>query len=51
MHLLDVLPGRADRFAALVADDYPPYRVYYQRTSHALLVVRIYHQRREPITR
>jgi plasmid stabilization system protein ParE len=30
---------------------YPPFRIYYQRTSGGLLVVRVYHQRREPITR
>jgi plasmid stabilization system protein ParE len=28
---------------------YPPFRVYYQRTPDDLLVVRVYHQRREPI--
>ena len=30
---------------------YPPFRVYYQRTSDGLLVVRVYHQRRAPIAR
>lgn len=30
---------------------YPPFRLYYQRTADAFLVVRLYHQRREPITR
>lgn len=30
---------------------HPPFRVYYQRTTDELLVLRIYHQRREPITR
>lgn len=30
---------------------FPPFRIYYQRTPEAFLVVRIYHQRREPITR
>lgn len=30
---------------------YPPFRVYYQRTSDGLLVVRVYHQRRDPIAR
>jgi plasmid stabilization system protein ParE len=30
---------------------FPPFRIYYQRTPEALLVVRVYHQRREPITR
>jgi plasmid stabilization system protein ParE len=30
---------------------YPPFRIYYQRTSDGLLVVRVYHQRREPIGR
>lgn len=30
---------------------YPPFRIYYQSTAEALLVVRVYHQRREPITR
>jgi plasmid stabilization system protein ParE len=29
----------------------PPYRLYYQRTSEALRIVRIYHQARRPITR
>jgi len=28
-----------------------PFRVYYQRDSASFRVVRIYHQRREPITR
>ena len=27
----------------------PPFRVYYQRREHDLLVVRLYDQRREPI--
>ncbi len=30
---------------------YPPFRVYYQRSSYAFLVPRVYHQRREPIVR
>lgn len=30
---------------------YPPFRIYYQRTVGGLFVVRIYHQRREPIAR
>jgi plasmid stabilization system protein ParE len=30
---------------------YPPFRIYYQRTPEALLVVRVYHQRREPHAR
>ena len=30
---------------------HPPFRIYYQRTPEALLVVRVYHQRREPIAR
>jgi len=30
---------------------YPPFRVYYQRGEEAFLVLRIYHQRREPIVR
>jgi plasmid stabilization system protein ParE len=30
---------------------YPPFRIYYQRTGEDLLVVRVYHQRREPIVR
>jgi plasmid stabilization system protein ParE len=30
---------------------YPPFRLYYQRTPDGLLVVRVYHQRRQPITR
>ena len=30
---------------------YPPFRIYYQSTPDAFLVVRVYHQRREPITR
>jgi plasmid stabilization system protein ParE len=29
----------------------PPFRVYYQRTSDVLFVVRMYHQRRDPIAR
>ena len=29
----------------------PPFRVYYQRHSDELLVVRVYHQTRRPITR
>jgi plasmid stabilization system protein ParE len=28
-----------------------PYRVYYQREGEALIVLRIYHQRRRPISR
>jgi len=28
-----------------------PFRIYYQRDSASFRVVRIYHQRREPITR
>jgi plasmid stabilization system protein ParE len=28
-----------------------PFRVYYQRTPEAFFVVRVYHQRREPIAR
>jgi plasmid stabilization system protein ParE len=30
---------------------YPPFRIYYQRTSDGLLVLRVYHQRRGPIAR
>jgi plasmid stabilization system protein ParE len=29
----------------------PPFRIYYQRQSDELLVVRVYHQTRRPITR
>lgn len=29
----------------------PPYRVYYERETDGILVVRIYHQARRPITR
>ena len=29
----------------------PPFRIYYQRRDGALLVLRIYHQAREPIAR
>ncbi len=29
----------------------PPYRLYYQRSSEALRIVRIYHQARRPIAR
>jgi plasmid stabilization system protein ParE len=29
----------------------PPFRIYYQRHSDELLVVRVYHQSRRPITR
>ena len=29
----------------------PPFRIYYQRTGDALRIVRVYHQKREPITR
>ncbi len=30
---------------------FPPFRIYYQRRPDALFVVRVYHQRREPIAR
>lgn len=30
---------------------FPPFRIYYQRTSEVFFVVRVYHQRREPIVR
>ena len=29
----------------------PPFRVYYQRHPDELLIVRVYHQKRPPITR
>ena len=29
----------------------PPFRIYYQRHPAALLIVRVYHQTRRPITR
>lgn len=29
----------------------PPFRIYYQRHPGELLIVRVYHQRRQPITR
>ena len=29
----------------------PPFRIYYQRHSAELLIVRVYHQTRRPITR
>jgi plasmid stabilization system protein ParE len=29
----------------------PPFRVYYQRHPDELLIVRVYHQKRRPITR
>lgn len=29
----------------------PPFRIYYQRHSDDLLIVRVYHQTRRPITR
>lgn len=29
----------------------PPFRIYYQRQPHELLIVRIYHQSRRPIAR
>ena len=29
----------------------PPFRIYYQRTADELLIVRVYHQTRRPITR
>jgi plasmid stabilization system protein ParE len=29
----------------------PPFRIYYQRHSDELLIVRVYHQARRPITR
>ena len=29
----------------------PPFRIYYQRSGDTLVVVRLYHQKREPITR
>jgi plasmid stabilization system protein ParE len=28
----------------------PPFRIYYQQTADELLIVRIYHQKRRPIT-
>lgn len=27
----------------------PPYRMFYQRTEHALIVLRLYHQRQRPL--
>jgi plasmid stabilization system protein ParE len=30
---------------------HPPLRIYYQRAKDTLRIVRVYHQRREPITR
>ena len=30
---------------------FPPFRVYYQRADDTLLIVRVYHQKREPIAR
>lgn len=27
----------------------PPFRIYYQRQGHELLVLRVYHQRRQPL--
>ena len=30
---------------------HPPLRIYYQRAEDTLRIVRVYHQRREPITR
>jgi plasmid stabilization system protein ParE len=30
---------------------FPPFRVYYQRADGALVVVRVYHQKRAPIAR
>ena len=30
---------------------FPPFRIYYQRTPDGLFIVRVYHQRREPIAR
>lgn len=30
---------------------FPPFRIYYQRRPDAFFVVRVYHQRREPIAR
>jgi plasmid stabilization system protein ParE len=29
----------------------PPFRIYYQRHPHELVIVRVYHQSRRPITR
>ena len=29
----------------------PPFRIYYQRQPDELLILRVYHQRRRPITR
>jgi plasmid stabilization system protein ParE len=29
----------------------PPFRIYYQRATGTLIVMRVYHQRRRPITR
>jgi len=45
-------PQRRLRSGAIVRSwPVSPYRIYYQRGENMLLVVRIYHQARRPITR
>lgn len=40
------------RFGAVVRSwAIPPFRLYYQRHSEGLLILRVYHQARHPITR
>jgi plasmid stabilization system protein ParE len=65
-HLADRLLSRIERLAAgdfegvelaLTTGEHvrswpvPPYRIYYRREPDRLLVVRVYHQAREPIAR
>lgn len=45
-------PASRLRSGALVRSwSVPPFRIYYQRHPEELLIVRVYHQRRRPITR
>ena len=45
-------PVRRLRSGAVVRSwGVPPFRIYYQRHPHELLIVRVYHQKRRPTTR
>jgi len=53
---LDELPidgpeGQLSSGALVRSWPVPPFRVYYQRRSHDVLILRLYDQRREPIER
>jgi plasmid stabilization system protein ParE len=37
--------------AAVRSWDVPPFRIYYHRNSDELLILRVYHRKRRPITR